>query len=124
VALALSVPLAEGAALAPTAAIAIACLLGFGFFTSAWTAAGYTAMIGEVESRMRGTMLGVLQLLSTLLGSALSPFLTGVLSDWIGGPHSLAWAIAILSLVGLWAATHFLLGGRAIRKAELVAAAV
>lgn len=115
-ALAASVPLAIGAAQAPTPILAIACLVAFGLFTSAWTAAGYSTMLGEVESRMRGTMLGATQVGATLLGAALSPFLAGVLSDLIGGPHSLAWAISILSLSGLWASAHFLLAGRAIRR--------
>ncbi|MBB3860960.1 putative MFS family arabinose efflux permease [Novosphingobium hassiacum] len=119
IAMTCSVPLAIGGALSPQAVVAVGCLLGFGLFTSAWTAAGYTTMIGEVESRMRGTMLGAMQVGATLLGSALSPFITGVLSDTIGGRHSLAVAIAILSLTGLWAALHFLLAGRAIARGPL-----
>ena len=115
-AMVLSVPLAIGGALSPDTAVAVGCLLCFGLFTSAWTAAGYATMIGEVESRMRGTMLGAMQVGATLLGAALSPFITGVLSDLIGGPRSLAYAIAILALTGLWAAVHFLLAGRVIRR--------
>jgi methylisocitrate lyase len=52
----------------------------------------------------------------------LGPFLVGNFSDRIGGPHSLRAALAIVLLINVWAATHYLLTCRAITRERRVTA--
>jgi MFS family permease len=74
---------------------------------------------GLVGPRMRSTIAGLLFLLSNLIGYGIGPLLIGGLSDVLAptfGEHSLRYAmIAVLGLLG-WAAVHFFLSGRDLRK--------
>ncbi|MDB5425237.1 MAG: major facilitator superfamily 1 [Phenylobacterium sp.] len=46
-----------------------------------------------LRPRMRGVVVASLQIIATVFGNGLGPFLVGVLSDLYGGPNSLRWAI-------------------------------
>ncbi|MFO7306149.1 MAG: MFS transporter [Gammaproteobacteria bacterium] len=74
---------------------------------------------GLVEPRMRSTVAGLLFLLSNLVGYGIGPILVGALSDMFAptfGEHSLRYAmIAVLSLI-IWAAVHFFLASRDLRR--------
>lgn len=113
---AVSMPLIIAICFIPSAWGAAGLFILAGFVLSSWTAAGYAALLGQLPDRMRGTTLSCLQIGCSFIGASMGPFLVGVLSDRIGGTHSLAWAMSICSLAALWSAAHFLLGGRAIRR--------
>jgi MFS family permease len=113
-----SVPLGLGFILAPGRTTAISCLVLFGVFGAAWTSPGYNAILGTVEPRMRGRAMALIQLLTTMCGAALAPFVIGVLSDAVGGSQSLVTALALLFPVGLWSALHFRLASRAIARSS------
>ncbi len=114
--LALSTPLTIVICFVPSATAAVALFIVFGLLLSCWTAPGYTAILGQLPDRMRGATMSMVQIGCSFIGASLGPFVAGSLSDTIGGPHSLAWAMALCSVGGLWSAAHFLLAGRAIRK--------
>jgi len=70
---------------------------------------GYALAIARSPSRMRGSTIAVLQVLSNVLGFGLGPFLGGFLSDLFAptfGTDSLRYALAIVVIINLWAAAH------------------
>src|SRR5690606_29481652 len=64
--------------------------------------------------RMRGTAIAVTYALINVAGFGLGPWLVGVISDALNRPDSLRFAFALLSLLFLWAAVHFLLAAQTI----------
>lgn len=113
--LALSTPMTFAICFLPSAWGAAALFFLFGALLSCWTAPGYTAILGQLPDRMRGITMSMLQIGCSFIGASMGPFVAGEISTAVGGPHSLAWAMAICSLGGIWSAVHFFLAGRAIR---------
>jgi len=79
--------------------------------------AGYTSVIAALVAnlaspRTRGTSMAVLSILNNALGTALGPFVVGLLSDAIGGETSLRYALAILVCGYLISVLCFLLAAR------------
>ncbi len=74
---------------------------------------------GLVEARMRATVASLLFVLSNLIGYGLGPILVGAVSDLLApvfGSHSLRYGmLSVLGLTG-WAAIHFFLAARDLRK--------
>jgi predicted MFS family arabinose efflux permease len=72
-----------------------------------------------VEAQMRATVAGLLFVLSNLIGYGLGPLAIGALSDVLApslGDRSLRYAMfAVLSLMA-WAAVHFILASKDLRK--------
>ena len=57
-----------------------------------------------------------------LIGLGLGPLMVGSLSDWLQPVHgdgSLAIALSSFSLLGIWAALHFFLCGRALAQSHV-----
>jgi len=69
-----------------------------------------------LHPRMRATGTALLNTLYSLLGQGLGPLLVGWLSDRLAREHGagggLAYAMAIVAAMYLWAAMHYLLAGR------------
>jgi MFS family permease len=65
---------------------------------------------------VRGVVSSFIQLFSSLVGFGAGPFVTGVLSDAL--PGGLRSAFAVIFTVNIWAAAHYLLAVRAVRKLE------
>jgi predicted MFS family arabinose efflux permease len=60
--------------------------------------------------KMRATAAALLLFVTNIIGLALGPLLTGILSDALEprfGSDSLAWALLIVSMVYAWAGLHF-----------------
>lgn len=116
--LALATPMTVAICFVPSPWAAAGIFVLFGLLLSCWTAPGFATILGQLPDRMRGRTMSVIQIGCSFVGASLGPFAAGALSDAIGGPHSLAWAMTLCSLGGIWSAVHFMLGGRAIRRAH------
>ncbi|MDB5447389.1 MAG: major facilitator superfamily 1, partial [Phenylobacterium sp.] len=68
----------------PSLSLAIALVLAMGVFAGAWMAPTFTLLLSITEPRMRGVVVGVVQVMSAL-GAGFGPFVVGVISDRIGG---------------------------------------
>jgi MFS family permease len=66
-------------------------------------------------ARMRSVAASVLLFIQTLIGLTLGPAIVGLMSDGLQatyGPHSLAYAMALIGVVNIWAAAHYFLAAR------------
>ncbi len=71
----------------------------------------------RTEPRLRPVASAVLLFTINLVGLGLGPVLVGALSDLLfDGGDGLRYAIVLLQLLGLWAAFHFFLAGRALSR--------
>ncbi len=74
---------------------------------------------GLVSLRMRAVASSVLFLVLNFVGLGLGPLVTGILSDVltprIGVAGGIQWALAIVTVVNLWAAVHYLLAAPHLR---------
>ncbi len=64
---------------------------------------------------MRSVAASVLLFIQTMIGLTLGPAIVGLLSDELQatrGEHALAYAMALIGLVNLWAAAHYFLAAR------------
>ena len=70
--------------------------------------------------RTRAVATSLLLLVQTLVGMGLGPLIAGILSDRlkpvVGDLQSMRWALAMIGVVNLWAAAHYFIGARSIRK--------
>lgn len=81
-----------------------------------------------VGARMRGMISAIFYLLSYFVGVSIGPQLIGILSDGFssgrGGGDGLAPAMIVAAAIYLWAALHFVLGGRTLARDVETAAAM
>lgn len=74
---------------------------------------------GLVTIRMRAVAASVLLFVQTLIGLGLGPFITGIVSDALKASHgeqSLRYALVLVGLANIWAAFHYFVGARHLRK--------
>ncbi len=74
-------------------------------------------------TRMRSVAASVLLFIQTMIGLTLGPAIVGFISDGLRatrGEHSLAYAMAVIGIVNVWAAAHYLFAARRYR-ADLAA---
>ncbi|KCZ94266.1 MFS transporter [Hyphomonas johnsonii] len=102
--------------LMPDRNAAFVLLAAFGFMMGINTGPGYATLVSMTESSMRGAILSIAKLASILIGNGGLAWLTGQLSDWIGGGDSIRWALLITILFLFWASFHFFRAARAQRK--------
>jgi MFS family permease len=70
-------------------------------------------------TRMRSVSASVLLFIQTMIGLTLGPAIVGLISDSLQtaqGQHSLAYAMALIGLVNLWAAAHYFWAARRYRE--------
>jgi predicted MFS family arabinose efflux permease len=106
--------------LAATLSVALAPAIGFTLVSFALIFVGLPVAFGSMltlaSPRIRGVTSATMQGMCNLLGYGLGPLAVGMVSDKIGGPDSLRYALAIVSSVCcLGAALCFLLARRSIR---------
>ena len=99
-----------GSALSSTAGLAIALLVLWALSVGCL----YGPAIGTIQNlsppRMRGVSNACLNILVNLVGAGIGPLLVGAVSDGLkrwGGVHGLAWALAGLGTLEIWAWAHF-----------------
>jgi MFS family permease len=70
--------------------------------------------------RMRAVSASVLLFIQTIIGLTLGPAIVGRITDVLeptaGTEHALAYAMAMIGVVNLWAALHYFLGARRYRE--------
>jgi predicted MFS family arabinose efflux permease len=113
--------LAMPSLLAATLSVALAPAIGFTLASFALIFVGLPVAFGSMltlaSPRIRGVTSATMQGMCNLLGFGLGPLAVGMVSDKIGGPDSLRYALAVVSSACcLGAAVCFLLARRAIRK--------
>jgi MFS family permease len=72
-----------------------------------------------VTLRMRAQASAILLLILNLIGMGMGPQLAGILSDVYNpayGDESLRYALLTISVVWIWAATHFFLAARTLKQ--------
>jgi len=72
---------------------------------------------------MRAVAAGILLFIINIIGLGFGPQAVGVISDLLSdnyGPESLRYALAICSLINIWAGIHYFIAGRHL-KDDLVA---
>jgi len=113
--IALTIPAALCAIFAGSFPQAIAGFALQNFFVAMSAASGYGLCLSLSGVRTRGATMGLLQVLSNVVGYGVGPQLVGLLSDHLpqaahGG--SLVYAMALLNLISLWALAHMLIAAR------------
>ena len=82
--------------------------------------ASFAIVQGIVDVGMRATASALFLLIVNLVGGAIGAPLVGFISDWLTpqyGIESLRYALLIVAVAsGMWAALHYALAGRTIRK--------
>jgi len=69
--------------------------------------------------RMRAMSASVLLFIQTIIGLTAGPYVVGLISVYLTptkGPHALAWGMAAIGVVNVWAAVHYFLGSRRYRE--------
>jgi MFS family permease len=69
--------------------------------------------------RMRSVATSLLLFIQTLIGYGLGPSVTGLISDSLREAYqqdALRYALVIIGVVNVWAAVHYVLGGRTLRQ--------
>jgi predicted MFS family arabinose efflux permease len=121
----LMAPALAAALLAPDRRVAAAFFAGYVLLSSVWYGPCYALAQSLVAARMRGAIAAVIYLTSNLLGYGLGAQAIGYLSDLLSSGHGgegLRAAMVAAATVSLWAALHFYLAGRTLRR-DLAAAA-
>lgn len=90
----------------------------FEIVSRAFTAPAYTILVTGVEPRMRGVVVSSVQAVTNLIGYGVGPLVVGVVSDRVGGAHSLKFGIAAVMIFSLWSGVHFLAAWFAARRSQ------
>ena len=119
--LALSIPLYIAALLAFSAQAAFLFMIPAMFFAALWTAPSIALTQSLVPAEMRARASAIYIVIANLLGVSLGPVAVGLLSDWFGalrGDASLGLrdALIVITLMLLWAITHWIFAARALSR--------
>lgn len=117
-ALTLSVPVAFGLAIAPSQWVAVVLVMVLGLFLGTHYAAPKTVVMSVAPAHMRGSVAAIEQLAINLIGVAIGPLVTGIISDRLGGENSVGWALAATLSLNLIGALCFWLAMRGAASAE------
>jgi len=90
-------------------AFALADMMRMGYAPPA-----YSVLMSATPSRMRGSVMSMVQLTTNFMGFAVGPVLTGALSDAFGGGAAIRHAMATVSLLFVPAVIFFILASRAL----------
>ena len=100
-------------------------LLGLcAFFAQAIFGTGYGLIVSQSPANMRATVLSTLFVCFNVLSYGTGALVVGLISDRLAiatGPRSIAYGIAAMALISLWATLHLLLAYRPLRRRERAA---
>jgi hypothetical protein len=88
------------------------------FLAAVFFGPSFTMTQSLATLRMRSVATSLLLFVQTLIGYGLGPLVAGNISDRlmpVYGTDSLRYALAIVGVVNLWAAVHYMLGTRTLR---------
>jgi MFS family permease len=103
----LATPLGLGAIFSTNVTLAVVCIFGLGIMLGAWLPPGFGLALALAPPNMRASVMSAIQLATNFFALALAPILVGILSDVIGGPNSLTYAMGCVFSVMLIAAASF-----------------
>lgn len=89
------------------------------FIYSSFLSPTAAASQAVVPATMRTTTAGYMQVALGIVGMGMGPFLPGLLSDALEGRYgdlSIRYSLAAFSICWLWAAAHFLLANRTLKR--------
>jgi MFS family permease len=122
----LMVPLQFFAYLAPDLTFAVRVAFSVMFvLASMFFGPSFAVAQSLATTRMRSVSASVLLFIQTMIGLTLGPAIVGLISDVLQatrGEHSLAYALALIGVVNVWAAAHYFFAARRYR-ADLAATA-
>ena len=114
------VPIQFVAYLSPDLTIVVPITFSLMFvFASMFFGPSFAVAQSIATVRMRAVSASVLLFIQTIIGLTLGPAVVGRISDYLQpteGQHSLAYAMAIIGVVNLWAALHYFLAARRYRE--------
>jgi MFS family permease len=123
-ALVCSIPVAWAMVMLPSAAAAVVCAMALGLLLGGWAPQIQTILVSLVPDSLRATSLSLWHLGSNIFGVGVGPFLTGALSDWIGGSKGLGYAIGWTVTLNSLAALFIWMSSSRQRVASLPSAAL
>ena len=94
------------------------------FLAAVFFGPAFTMTQALATLRMRSVASSLLLFVQTIIGYGLGPLIAGNISDQLApayGTQSLRYALAIVGLVNVWSALHYVLGTRTL-KADLALA--
>jgi predicted MFS family arabinose efflux permease len=111
---------ASGLVFALGSSLAVVALgfIVFEIVSRGFTAPAYAILVTGVEPRMRGVVVSAVQAVTNLIGYGVGPLVVGVVSDRVGGTHSLKAGIAAVMIFSLWSGLHFFAAWAAARRSE------
>jgi MFS family permease len=115
----LCVPFQFLAYLSPGLAVTLPSFVGLMFMAAVFFGPSFVMTQSLATVRMRSVATSLLLFIQTLIGNGLGPSTTGKISDWLKPSYqddSLRYALVIIGVVNLWAATHYLLASRTLRQ--------
>lgn len=114
-----NVPVELALFLAPSLPLAIAAMLLLGVTTAAWLGQCFGSVVSLSPPEVRGTISGMTQLCTNLLGTGSGPLFAGLLSDALGGGESgLRTALIVVALGNIPAALTLMAATRCLRRTE------
>jgi MFS family permease len=93
--------------------------VGLMFMAAMFFAPSFAMTQALATLRMRSVATSLLLFIQTLIGYGLGPSVTGRISDMLRDSYqqdALRYALVIIGIVNVWAALHYVLGGRTLRQ--------
>ena len=112
-------PFQFGSYLGPSMAVVVPSFYGMMILASIFFGPTYSMAQALAPKQMRARATSIVLFMQTLIGLGLGPLAVGKISDILEpsrGQHSLAWGLAIVGLVNVWAAWHFYRGSKTLVK--------
>ncbi len=112
------VPFQTVAYLSGDLTVALQSFSAMTFLAAVFFGPSFTMTQSLATLRMRSVATSLLLFIQTLIGYGLGPLVAGNISDRLVptyGTDSLRYALAIIGVVNLWAAVHYMLGTRTLR---------
>ncbi|MDB5454241.1 MAG: major facilitator superfamily protein [Caulobacteraceae bacterium] len=94
--------------------LSVACFILADMARVSYTAPTYSVLMAHTEPRMRGTVMSMLQLVTSLIGFGLGPLMTGMLSDRLGGGTSIRYALFVVSFLFIIGAILLMMSSRGL----------
>ena len=115
----LCVPFQFLAYLAPDRAVVLPSFVGLMFMAAVFFGPSFAMTQALATLRMRSVATSLLLFIQTLIGNGIGPSVTGLISDRLAPSFhqdSLRYALVAIGVVNVWAALHYVLGSRTLRR--------
>jgi predicted MFS family arabinose efflux permease len=118
-AMTLCAPISLGIALSPSPTVAVILVMCLGLCLGTHYAAPKTVIMTVAPDNVRGSVAAIEQLMVNLIGVAVGPFITGIVSDRLGGANAVGLALAATVSVNLIAALCYWQGIRKLDSSSI-----